>query len=131
MHYDQSWMSTGLMGGIQAGVVSMLVAFVLFTLFHWLGRRNDWNYGPQIGWSLLLTLLLTVSGDLWDMFYLNYARLQSHSLLQAQLATIHDPANLGVRVLCELLGMVVGLYLGWELCDHHWRRFLRGSPGNK
>ena len=79
------------------------MGFALFRLFHWLGRRNGWSYGPQIGWSFLLTAILTVSGDLWNLFYFNYGRLQSLPLLRAKLAEVHDPDNLGLRVLCELL----------------------------
>lgn len=123
MQYDQSWMGNGIIGGVEAGLVSVVVALLLFLLFHWLGRRNGWSYGPQVGWSFLLATVLTVSGDLWDMFYFNYAHLQSLPLLRAELALVHDPENLGVRVLCELLGVALGIYLAWLGCSglrrHH------------
>ncbi len=121
MEYDQSWMGDGIIGGLQAGLISLLAALLLFLLFHWLGRRNGWSYGPQIGWSFLLASVLTVSGDLWNLFYFNYAQLQSLELLRAKLALVHDPESLGLRVLCELLGVVLGIYLGWALCSGDWR----------
>jgi len=120
MHYDQSWMGFGIVGGIQAGVISALAALLLFTVFHWLGQRNAWGYGTQISWTILVAALLTVSGDLWDLFYFNYARLQSMALLRAKLAEVHDPDSIGVRVLCELLGIVLGIYVSWLLCHSAW-----------
>lgn len=115
MQYDQSWMGYGIVGGLQAGLIAAAAGLLLFFFFHWLGRRNGWSYGPQIGWSFLLATVLTAGGDLWDMFYFNYAHLQSLPLLRAELALVHDPENLGVRVLCELLGVALGIYVGWML----------------
>jgi hypothetical protein len=123
MHYDQSWMGFGIVGGMQAGLISAIAALVLFAIFHWLGRRNGWGYGTQISWTCLLAAFLTLSGDLWDLFYFNYGRLQSLDLLRAKLAQVHDPDGIGIRVLCELLGIVVGIYVGWIVC--HSRVFSR------
>ena len=120
MHYDQSWMGLGMVGGTQAGLISALVALLLFILFHWIGLRNAWGYGMQISWTALVTALLTVSGDLWDLFYFNYGRLQSIDLLRAKLAQVHDPGSIGTRVLCELLGIVSGIYVSWLLCHSGW-----------
>ena len=119
MHYDQSWMGYGIVGGLEAGAISALAGLLLFGLFHWVGRRSGWSDGPQIGWSFLLATLLTVSGDLWDLFYFNYARLQSLQLLKAKLAQVHDPDGIGTRVLCELLGAALGIYVSWVVC--RWR----------
>lgn len=122
MHYNQDWMGYGIVGGIEAGVISALAGLLLFVVFHWLGRRNGWGYGPQIGWSFLLATLLTASGDLSDLFYFNYAPLQSLPLLKLKLAQVHDPDSIGLRVLCELLGVTLGIYIGWVLCSHNGRR---------
>ena len=125
MPYDQSWMGYVIIGGLQAGLISALAALLLFGLFHWLGRRHGWSYGPQIGWSFLLATLLTAGGDLWNLFYFNYGRLQSLDLLRAELAQVHDPDNLGMRALCELLGVALGIAAGWLLCEMDWRRWFR------
>lgn len=122
MQYDQSWMGDGIIGGLEAGLISLLAALLLFLFFNWLGRRNGWSYGPQISWTFLLASILTVSGDLWNLFYFNYAQLQSLELLRAKLALVHDPENLGLRVLCELLGVALGIYVGWVLCSRDWRQ---------
>lgn len=122
MHYNQDWMGYGIVGGIEAGVISALAGLLLFVVFHWLGRRNGWGYGPQIGWSFLLATVLTASGDLWDLFYFNYARLQSLQLLKAKLAQVHDFDGVGTRVLCELLGVALGIYIGWVWCSGNGSR---------
>ena len=124
MHYNQSWMGFGLVGALQAAVVSAVVAMRLSIAFHLIGRRHGWGLGPPLAWSFLLALLLTASGDLADLFYFNYARLQSLALLKAKLALVHDPDSMGLRALFEVVGVALGVYLGW-LVLHHWRR--RGS----
>lgn len=119
MHYDQSWMASGIVGGIEAGLISTAAGLLLFLLLRWLGRRRRWCAARVIGWSFLLASVLTVSGDLWDMFYFNYANLQSPALLKAELAGVHDPQDLGLRVLCELLGVSLGIGLGWVMTGGH------------
>ena len=84
MQYDQSWMGYGIVGGLQAGLIAAAAGLLLFFAFHWLGRRNGWGYGPQIGWTFLLATALTASGDLWNLFYFNYGRLQSLQLLKVK-----------------------------------------------
>ncbi len=126
MHYDQSWMGFGIVGAAQAGLVSTLVGLLLFVVFCWLGRRQAWGPGAPIAWSFLLAALFTVSGDLWDLFYFNYGQLQSLILLKAKLALVHDPDAMGLRVLAELLGVTLGVYLGWLVCHAGWfRRWFR------
>lgn len=122
MPFDQSWMGFGFVGGFESGLISGAAGALLYGLFHWIGRRNGWGYGPQIGWSFLVATVLTASGDLWNLLYFNYsAGLQSMSLLRAKLAEVHDPDSMGLRVLCELLGVVAGIYIGWVLCGGHRR----------
>lgn len=115
MHYDQSWMGSGIIGALEAGLISAVVALLIFLLLHRLGRRHGWCHAHNMGWTFLLASVLTVSGDLWDMIYLNYSNLQSPALLTAVLAEMHDPEHLGMRVLCELLGVSLGVYFGWVL----------------
>ena len=123
MHYDQSWMGFGIVGALQAALISTLAGGLLFVVFHWLGRRSGWSPGVPIAWSFLLAVWFTASGDLWDLFYFNYGRLQSLVLLKAKLGLVHDPDAMGMRVLAEFLGVTLGVYLGWLLC--HTRRLRR------
>lgn len=126
MQYDQSWMGYGIVGGLQAGLISAAAGLLLFGVFHWLGRRNGWGWGPRIGWSFLLATALSASGDLWNLFYFNYGQLQSLQLLKVKLAEVHDPDHIGLRALCELLGVALGIYAGWSLASGDWRRRFGG-----
>jgi hypothetical protein len=121
MHYNQSWMGFGVVGALQAGAISLLVATLASIALHAIGRRQGWGLGPPLAWSFLLALLLTASGDLADLFYFNYGRLQSLALLKVKLAQVHDPDSMGLRALFEVGGVVLGVYLGW-LILHHCRR---------
>ena len=111
MHYDQSWMGYGIVGGLEAGAISAVVAFLLYALFNWIGNRNDWAHGMRTGWSSMLALLLTASGDLWDMMYFNYGRVESIQFLKVKLAEVHDFDGLGTRVFFEFLGVAAGVFL--------------------
>lgn len=122
MNYDQSWMGYGWVGGVEAGAISMVAGLVLYLLRHGFGRRNGWSDARQIGWSYFLALVLTGRMDFWNLFYFNYASLQSIPLLQAKLAEVHDPDGIGTRALCELLGVALGVFVGWLLCGRPWRR---------
>lgn len=127
MQYDQSWMGYGLVGGLEAGAISFVVALVLYLIIHAIGRRQGWSPLRQISIAFLLAALLTGSGDMWDLFYFNYGQLQSIQLLKAKLALVHDPDNIGVRVFCELIGALVGAGLGWLIRGGDWRRALSGE----
>lgn len=115
MHYDQSWMGYGMVGGMQAGTIALIVGILVFGVFHAIGKRNGWHYGAQFGWSYLITVLLAAGGDLSDLVYFNYGQLQSIQLLKAKLAEVHDPDGMGTRVFFEFVGAGVGLYVGWLL----------------
>jgi hypothetical protein len=126
MHYDQSWMGYGTIGGLQAGMIAMIVGILVFGVFHAIGKRQGWHYGAQFGWSYVVTVALAAGGDLRDLFYFNYGQLQSIQLLKVKLAEVHDPDNIGTRVFFDLVGAGVGLYLGWLLIDMVGRRWRSG-----
>jgi hypothetical protein len=127
MHYDQSWMGYGMVGGLEAGAISAVAAFVLYLIMHAIGRQQGWSPLKKIAIAFLVALLLTATGDMWDLFYFNYGQLQSMQLLKAKLAQVHDPDNIGLRVFCELIGAMVGAGIGWIILGGDWRRVLRGE----
>ncbi len=115
MPYDQSWMGYGLIGALEAGAIALAAGLVLFGLIHLFGRTQGWSLGLEISWAYVLGMLLAGGGDLWNLFYFNYGRLQSLQLLRARLAEVHDPDSIGLRVLFEFIGVGVGVFLGWLL----------------
>jgi energy-coupling factor transporter transmembrane protein EcfT len=127
MHYDQSWMGYGMVGGLEAGAISAVVAFLLYLGVHAYGRRQGWSPLQKIAIAFLLSLALTATGDMWDLFYFNYGQLQSVQLLKIKLAAVHDPDSIGLRVFCELIGAMVGAGVGWIVLGGDWRRVLRGE----
>jgi multisubunit Na+/H+ antiporter MnhB subunit len=127
MPYDQSWMGYGLVGGLQAGAISAVVGVLMFALFHAIGRRGHWSEARKIGWAYLLALVFSGGGDIGNLFYFNFARLQSLQLLRAKLAEVHDPDNLGMRVFCEMVGVGVGIFAAWIVIGWLARRRARGT----
>lgn len=127
MHYDQSWMGYGLIGGLEAGAISAGAALVLYLVVHAIGKRQGWSPLQQIAIAFLISVALTASGDIWDLFYFNYAQIQSVQFLKARLAQVHDPDNIGLRVFWELLGALAGASIGWIVRGGDWRRVLRGD----
>lgn len=121
MHYDQSWMGYGWIGGLEAGLIAAIAGAVLFAVFRW-RTRGVWSHGAQMAWAYVLGVALAGSGDLSDLFYFSYARLQSLQLLRMKLAQVHDPDGLGTRVLCELAGVAVGVGLAWYASERITRR---------
>lgn len=123
MQYDQSWMGYGMVGGLQAGAISAGAGFLLFLLLYWLRRHHGWSDVRQMCCAYGLALLLTASGDLWDLLYFNYSGgLQSIALLRAKLAAVHDPDSIGTRVFWELIGAAVGVYIAWVVSKGDWYR---------
>ncbi|MDI3262371.1 MAG: hypothetical protein QJR11_06140 [Fulvimonas sp.] len=116
MHYDQSWMGYGWVGGVEAGLITALAAVLLYVLLRRAWRQHP-GPAPAMGWAFLLAVLLTGSGDLWDMFYFNYAPLESPQLMRTKLMRVHDPDGIPLRVLGELGGAVLGVFAGWVLLD--------------
>jgi hypothetical protein len=127
MHYDQSWMGYGMVGGLEAGAISAVAALVLYLIVHAIGQRQGWSPLKKIAIAFLVALLLTASGDVWDLFYFNYGQVQSIQFLKARLAQVHDPDNIGLRVFCELIGAMVGACFGWIVRGGDWRGVLRGD----
>lgn len=115
MHYNRSWMVSGWLGALEAGAIALVLGVLALMLIHWRTRR-ELSHGAQLAWAYLLAIALGASGDLWDLFYFSYARLQSLALLRIKLAAVHDPDGLGMRVLAELVGAALGVGLGWMVC---------------
>lgn len=129
MPYDRSWMGYGTVGALQAGAIALVVGVLLYVLVHALGKRSGWSHGKELSIACLLTVVVAGGQDIWDLVYFSMAPLQSLVLLKAKLALVHDPDAIGLRVLFELMGGLIGTCIGWAMFSGGLRRLLDGMRG--
>jgi phosphoglycerol transferase MdoB-like AlkP superfamily enzyme len=115
MFFDQSWMGYGFVGALEAGAIALIIGLIAFILLHLFGRSQGWSAALEISWATLVAVILSSGSDLWNLVYFNYGRVQSLQLLKIRLAEVHDPDNLGARVLFEFVGVCIGVYLGYVI----------------
>jgi hypothetical protein len=122
MFFDQTWMGYGYVGSLEAGLIALVIALVAYALLHLFGRTQGWSLAMEVGWAALISMVLAGGSDMWNLVYFNYGRVQSLQLLRVRLAEVHDPDNLGGRVMAEFIGVCIGLYLGWLLTSRRRRQ---------
>jgi len=105
----------GLLGTLEAGLIALLVGLLVYTLWHRLCRWAQWSMGHAIGWSCVIAVIVSAGIDAWKLFYMGIVRLESPLYARLFLSTIHDPNELGSRVVLEIAGALSGVALGWVL----------------
>ncbi len=103
----------GMPGALEAGLIALLVGFAVYAGWSWVCRRAGMTVGQAIGGGAAIAVALAAGIDAWNLFYLGIARLESPLYARLALAGIHDPDNLGVRVMLEIIGALCGTVLGW------------------
>jgi hypothetical protein len=110
-----SWLSTGIAGALEAGLIALAIGALVCALCHHLGRRAGWKQGTEIGVAFVATLFVAAGVDAWDLFHLSIVRMESPFVIERTLGEIHDPAFLGTRVVFEFCGAIAGVMIGWYL----------------
>ena len=105
----------GLLGTLEAGLIALLVGLLVYFLWHHLCRLLHWTVGHAIGWSCVIAVIISAGIDAWKLFYMGIVRLESPLYARLFLSTIHDPNELGSRVVLEIAGALSGVALGWVL----------------
>lgn len=100
-------------GVLLDALVSLVGGFLAMGTWRWLGVRNGWSRGHQLGWAWLVAVVVTAGADTWHLFYSNIIPMESTVIIRHVLATIHDPDTLGVRVVCEFASVSAGVVCGW------------------
>ena len=104
-------------GALEAGLIALVVGLLAYALFHAIGRRARWPEGHAIGWASLAAVALGAGIDIWHLFYMGVVKLESPVYARIVLSKIHDPDGLGLRVLMEVIGALVGVAAGWMLAE--------------
>jgi len=105
----------GLLGTLEAGLIALLVGLLVYALWQWLCRAVGWNAGHAIGWACVIAVIASAGIDAWKLFYMGIMRLESPLYARLFLATVHDPNELGSRVVLEVAGALFGVAAGWLL----------------
>ncbi|MBA8683090.1 hypothetical protein [Stenotrophomonas tumulicola] len=105
----------GLLGSLEAGGIALLVGLLVYFLFHHLCRALRWTVGHALGWACGVSVVVSAGIDMWKLFYMGIVRLESPFYARLFLATVHDPNELGTRVVLEIIGALGGVALGWLL----------------
>ncbi len=103
----------GLLGTLEAGLIALLVGLLVYALWQRLCRWAGWSLGHAIGWASVISVVASAGIDAWKLFYMGIVRLESPLYARLYLATIHDPNELGSRVVLEVAGALGGVALGW------------------
>ncbi len=104
----------GLTGSLEAALIALVIGFVVFLLWWQVCRRTGLSQGHAIAWASLAAVAIGAGVDIWNLFYLGMVQLDSPLYARLALAGIHDPDQLGTRVVLEVAGALVGVGLGWR-----------------
>ena len=105
----------GLLGSLEAALIALAIGFVVFALWWQVCRRTGLSHGHAIAWACLAAAVIGAGVDAWNLVYLGMMGLESPFYVRLALARIHDPDQLGTRVVLEIIGALVGVGLGWWL----------------
>ncbi len=105
----------GLLGTLEAGLIALIVGLLIYTGWHRICRWAGWTDGHAIGWACVIAVIISAGIDAWKLFYMGVVRLESPFYARMYLQTIHDPNELGSRVVIEVAGALAGVALGWMI----------------
>ena len=105
----------GLLGSLEAGLIALLIGLGVYWVSQSLCRRAGLSLGHAVGWACLAAVAIGAGWDIWNLFYTSIVRLESPLYARLALQSIHDPDELGARVVLEVAGALAGVGLGWRL----------------
>ncbi|MCC4601080.1 hypothetical protein JWH11_06665 [Xanthomonas melonis] len=118
----------GLLGSLEAGLIALVLGIAIFAAVEYGGRRLQFTQGHTLGAACLLAVAAGAGYDIWNLVYTSIVRLESPLYARLALARIHDPNELGSRVVLEVAGAIAGVVLGWKLfSSERWDSDASGS----
>lgn len=121
----------GLAGALEAGLIALAIGVLVYAPWSWICRRQGLGVGHAIGWGAAVSVLLAAGIDTWNLFYLGVMRLESPLYARLALEGIHDPDHLGLRVVLQILGALVGTVLGWWLFSRRPAAMATSRPDDR
>ena len=112
----------GFLGALEAGLIALLVGVLAYALLQCVVRKLHGSVGHALGWGFVVAAAVSAGVDTWNLFYLGMVRLESPVYARLALQGIHDPDALGIRVVCEIIGAGVGVWLGWQWLSEGFRK---------
>lgn len=105
----------GLLGSLEAAGIALLIGLLVHVMVHYLTRPLRWAVGHTLAWSFGVSVVIGAGIDIWKLFYMGIVRMESPFYARLFLSTVHDPNELGSRVVLEIIGALCGVALGWLL----------------
>lgn len=102
----------GWLGSLEAGAIGFFAGLLVFALWQRGCRRAGLSHGYALGWGCLIATAIAAGWDAWNLFYTSIVRLESPLYARLALAGIHDPDELGSRVVLEVTGAFAGVAIG-------------------
>ncbi len=103
----------GLLGSLEAGLIALAIGFLVYWLWSRLASRLRWSSGVALGWACVIAVVVGAGLDAWNLFYTSMVRLESPLYARIALQSIHDPNQLGSRVVLEVVGALAGVALAF------------------
>ncbi|MCD7097746.1 hypothetical protein [Stenotrophomonas sp. MMGLT7] len=103
----------GLLGTLEAGLIALAIGFLVYLLWSRLASWLGWSSGVTLGWACVIAVAIGAGVDAWNLFYTSIVRLESPLYARIALQSIHDPDQLGARVVVEAVAAVAGVALSF------------------
>lgn len=112
----------GWLGIVEAGLIAFVIGVIAYVCWHVVACWLQWPQGRAFGWACLTAAAIGAGIDLWHLLTLFQVDPGSPAYVRQALSGIHDPEQLGTRVVVELLGAVSGVASAWGMFEAHASR---------
>ena len=91
-------------------------------------RGLQFTHGYTLRITCLLMVAISASCNIWNLVHISIVRLELPFYVRLALAKIHDPDELGPRVVLQVVGALAEVAVGWELFSVESRDVASHNP---